>query len=328
VTTAATLASRGGTDDMAWIPSATFRMGSDAHYAEEAPSHHVTVDGFWIDRHEVTNRQFAAFVDDTGYVTVAERPLDPLAFRAHRRRTSCQDRWSSPGLAGRSTYATSTCGGHGRRGRAGNIPKGRRPHSPAGRNTRSSTSPTRTRAPTPHGAGKALPTESQWELAARGGLEAAVYGWGDEPEPADAMLANYWHGDFPWRAEPGYGTTAPVGSYPPNGHGLFDTAGNVWEWTADWYTARHPEDADKPCCVPHNPRGGREQDSIDYAQPQFAIARKVIKGGSFLCADSYCLRYRPAARRPQMIDTGMSHIGFRCARDPKTPDLGGRSTVG
>ena len=144
-------------------------------------------------------------------------------------------------------------------------------------------------------AGQTLPTEAQWELAARGGLDGAAYVWGDEPEPDGARLANYWHGDFPWRPEPGYGTTAPVGSFAPNGFGLHDMAGNVWEWTADWY-------------------GGSEAASRDPSQPQFAIPRKVVKGGSFLCADSYCLRYRPAARRPQMIDTGMSHVGFRCVR--------------
>ena len=150
----------------------------------------------------------------------------------------------------------------------------------------------------------------EWELAARGGLERAVFTWGDEARPSGRIMANTWDGlDFPWR---GYTGTAPVGSFPANGYGLFDMAGNVWEWTGDWW-ADHPADADEPCCVPVNPRGGDPESSLDPAQPQFRVPRKVIKGGSHLCADSYCLRYRPAARRPQTVDTGMSHIGFRCA---------------
>jgi formylglycine-generating enzyme required for sulfatase activity len=170
-------------------------------------------------------------------------------------------------------------------------------------------------------AGKDLPTEAEWERAARGELSGAEYTWGDEPETPDERLANFWHGDFPWRPRSGSGSTTPVGSFPPNAFGLHDMAGNVWEWTTDWYAARHPEDAAKPCCVPRNPRGGSEEESLDPAQPQFRVPRKVIKGGSFLCADSYCRRYRPAARRPQMIDTGMSHVGFRCVRrDSPPPD--------
>lgn len=151
-------------------------------------------------------------------------------------------------------------------------------------------------------AGLALPTEAQWETAARGGLAGAAYTWGDEPEQAGERLANYWHGEFPYLPETDYGTTKPVGSFAPNGYGLFDMAGNVWEWTTDWYGE---DRATTPCCA---------ADSLDPNQPQFAIPRKVIKGGSFLCADSYCMRYRPAARRPQMVDTGMSHIGFRCIK--------------
>ncbi|WP_370552588.1 formylglycine-generating enzyme family protein [Conexibacter sp. CPCC 206217] len=298
---------------MAWVPQATFLMGSDAHYREEAPAHSVTVSGFWIDRHQVTNRDFAAFVAQTGYVTVAERPLDPADFPGAPAENLVPGSLvfrRTPGpvdlrhLSQWWAWAPGACW--------------RRPEGPG------SSLDGRERHPVVHvayedaerfaaWADKTLPTEAQWELAARGGLDGTTYTWGNEPEPRGERLANYWHGDFPWRPAPGYGRTTPVGSFPANGSGVFDMAGNVWEWTADWFSSRHPEPAGSPCCVPRDPRGGPERDSLDPAQPQFEVARKVIKGGSFLCADSYCLRYRPAARRPQMVDTGMSHIGFRCA---------------
>jgi formylglycine-generating enzyme required for sulfatase activity len=170
--------------------------------------------------------------------------------------------------------------------------------------------------------GADLPTEAEWEYAARGGLEGAEFTWGDEKRPGGAILANTWDGpDFPWRStrEDGYERTSPVGSFPPNGFGLYDMAGNVWEWTDDWYTSSHPTEPSPSCCGPENPRGGDIEGSYDPAQPQFRVPRKVLKGGSHLCADSYCMRYRPAARRPQMIDTGMSHTGFRCVRRATGP---------
>jgi formylglycine-generating enzyme required for sulfatase activity len=296
---------------MVRIDAATFAMGSDRHYAEEGPPHPVEVDGFWIDRHPVTNEQFAAFVAATGYVSVAERPLDPADFPGappenlvpgslvFRRTAGPVDlrhlnqwwAWTPGAFWHRPEGPGSDVTGRGRH------PVVHVAHEDA--------------AAYAAWAGAALPTEAEWELAARGGLAGASYVWGEEVERPGERLANYWHGDFPYRPEPGYGTTTEVGSFPANGHGLHDMAGNVWEWTADWYASKHVA-ADSPCCAARNPRGAPEEASLDPAQPQFPVPRKVLKGGSFLCADSYCLRYRPAARRPQMVDTGMSHIGLRC----------------
>jgi sulfatase modifying factor 1 len=163
-------------------------------------------------------------------------------------------------------------------------------------------------------AGKDLPSEAEWEFAARGGLDGAEFAWGDEFAPGGRMMANTWQGEFPWQnlCFDGFEGTSPIGSFPANGYGLFDMAGNVWEWTSDWFTARHAADPAKPCCAPQNPRGGAMDGSCDPKQPGTPIPSKVVKGGSFLCAPNYCRRYRPAARHAQMIDSGMSHIGFRC----------------
>ena len=304
---------------MGSVPGGTFRMGSFDHYPEEAPVRSVAVDGFWADRFPVTNQEFAQFVGETGRVTVAERPLDPEDFPGAPPENLVPGSLVFARTAGPVdlrhlsqwwTWTPGACWKH---------PEGPR-SSLAGRADH----------PVVHvafddaqayadWAGKELPTEAEWELAARGGLDAATFTWGDEAEEEGQKLANYWHGDFPWRPDDGYGTTSSTGSYPANGFGLFDMAGNVWEWTTDWYAERQREDSDKPCCVPRNPLGGRLEESYDPLQPQFQVPRRVIKGGSFLCADSYCLRYRPAARRPQMVDTGMSHIGFRCiVRRPPT----------
>jgi uncharacterized membrane protein YkvA (DUF1232 family) len=164
-------------------------------------------------------------------------------------------------------------------------------------------------------AGKELPTEAEWERAARGGLEGKRFTWGDEHFPDGKAMANFWQGEFPWQnlLLDGFTGTSPVASFPPNSYGLFDMAGNVWEWTSDWYVQNLAAETSTPCCGPKtNPRIHSPEKSYDPAQPHFHIPRRVVKGGSHLCAPNYCLRYRPAARQPQMIDTGMSHIGFRC----------------
>jgi formylglycine-generating enzyme required for sulfatase activity len=289
-------------DDIVPIAGGEFAMGSNAHYPEEAPVHRVRVDAFAISRYEVTNSQFAEFVAATGYVTVAERPLDPADFPGAPPEN----------LVPGSLVFTPTSGPVDLRhlsqwwawtpGACWRAPDG--PGS-SDEDARAYTTWANAR----------LPSEAEWELAARGGLDGATFTWGDTPRLDGRIMANTWDGpDFPWRStgDSGFQRTSPVGSFPPNGFGLYDMAGNVWEWTDDWWT-RHPAESDASCCVPLNPRGGDLESSFDPAQPEFRVPRKVIKGGSHLCADSYCQRYRPAARRPQMVDTGMSHIGFRCA---------------
>jgi formylglycine-generating enzyme required for sulfatase activity len=288
--------------NLVWIPGQTTVLGSDEHYPEEAPAREVTVDGFWIQPHQVTNEAFGAFVDATGYVTVAEQPLNPADYPgapAENLQPGSMVFRRTPGpvdlrhLSQWWTWTPGACWNH--------------PRGPK------SSLRNREQHPVVHvafddaaayaeWAGLALPTEAQWEVAARGGLDRATYTWGSEPEPPGQRLANFWHGEFPYLPDTGYGQSSPVGSFPPNDYGLFDMAGNVWEWTTDFYGATRDSQS---CCA---------ADSYDPDQPGTPVPRRVIKGGSFLCADSYCLRYRPAARRPQAVDTGMSHIGFRCVR--------------
>ena len=294
------------------IPAGTSRLGSDAHYGEEGPVHSVFVDAFCIDVHPVTNEEFAEFVGATGYSTIAERPLAPADFPGAPVENLVPGSMvfvptdGPVDLRHLSQWWAWTPGASWR------CPEG--PDSSVA---------DRSDHPVVHvahedaqayasWARKQLPTEAQWEVAARGGLDGMAYTWGDVQDSIVEPMANYYRGDFPWRPLPGWGSTTPVGSFPSNGYGCFDLAGNVWEWTDDWYSSQRHEEVAAACCVPRNPRGAPISESYDSVQSQFAIPRKVVKGGSFLCADSYCRRYRPAARRPQVIDTGMSHIGFRC----------------
>jgi sulfatase modifying factor 1 len=300
--------------NMAWIPGGTFRMGSDNHYIEERPAHRVTVDGFWIDKYPVTNERFAQFIADTGYTTFAEIPPNPADY---------------PGALPHMLYAGSLVfhrptGPVDRRdiGNWWSYDRGADWRHPYGAN---SSIDGLDHHPVVHVTfadaeafarweGKQLPTEAEWEFAARGGLDGKPYAWGHEFMPGNRPMANTWQGEFPYQnlMEDGYEGLSPVDAFPPNGYGLHDMIGNVWEWTTDWFVARHPADAAKACCVPANPRGGKEADSFDPRQPEIRIPRKVLKGGSHLCAPNYCRRYRPAARFPEPVDTSTCHVGFRC----------------
>jgi formylglycine-generating enzyme len=300
--------------DMVWIAGGTFRMGSDRHYPEEAPVHRVTVDGFWIDCTPVTNAQFRQFVNATGYVTVAEIAPDPndypgalphmlkagsLVFTPPRHTVDLRD-WSQ--------WWTFKFGANWWR-----------PYGPRSSIRGLDAHPVvhvayKDALAYAQWAGKDLPTEAEWEFAARGGLDGAEFAWGDELAPGGRLMANTWQGDFPWRklTTQRFQRTSPVDAFPTNGYGVYDMIGNVWEWTSDWYSPRHEADVPKACCIPENPRGRREDESYDACQPNIRIPRKVLKGGSHLCAPNYCRRYRPAARHAQPIDTSTSHVGFRC----------------
>jgi formylglycine-generating enzyme len=284
------------TDAMVHVPGGEFLMGSEDFYPEERPVRRVAVEPFWIDAHPVTVAEFRRFVKATGYVTVAERPLDPvdypeadpsmlvpgsLVFRPSRGPVDLSDVHNWWDYVPGATW--------------------QRPEGPA------SDTYTRARHPVTQvayedaaayaaWAGKALPTEAEWEYAARGGLDGRVFAWGDEFAPEGRMLANTWQGEFPWQnlRLDGHLGTSPVGAFPPNGYGLYDMTGNVWEWTCDPFVAT----TESPCCGP------------DRAPDR--ILRHVIKGGSHLCAPNYCLRYRPAARQGEAVDTSTTHIGFRC----------------
>ena len=296
---------------MKLIEGGSFTMGSERFYEEERPLRSVRVDSFWIDERPVTNADFAAFVDATGYRTFVEKApdsrdypdLDPafalpgsLVFQRAPYPVPLDDHaqwWAFvPGADWRHpTGPDSSIDG------IEDHPVVHVAYEDAQAYAK--------------WAGKALPTEAEWEFAARGGLEAVEFAWGDELEPGGAIMANYWQGMFPFatlKQSEGFRTTS-TGSFPANGYGLVDMIGNVWEWTRDWYGTPQPVKTRGGCCEATNPRGATIGDSYETG---VRIGRKVLKGGSHLCAVNYCQRYRPAARHAQHIDSATSHIGFRC----------------
>lgn len=293
------------------IPDARFRMGSEHHYIEESPEHDADVTGFWIDRFPVTNEDYRRFVDATGYVTLAERELDPEQFIGADPNTLVpgslvfQQPDGPVDLRSLSLWWVWRPRAHWRQPQGADS-------SVAGL----------TDHPVVHvayedalaysvWAGKSLPTETEWEFASRGGLDGAVYTWGDEHELA-TIKANVWEGDFPWRStKPHSPRTSPVGSYAANGYGLFDMTGNVWEWTQDRWWPKHQLDDATACCPPSQTRT-IQSDERNANHPDMHIPERVLKGGSHLCAPNYCLRYRPAARIGQPVDSATTHIGFRC----------------
>ena len=301
---------------MVWIPGGVFTMGDERFYPEERPTRRMEAAGFWIDRQPVTHRQFSRFVAATGYVTVAEQIPDAALYPGAPPENLVAGSMvftptSGPvSLENPAAWWRWTPGANWRHPRGPGIPT-----TDLGQHPVTQVALADVEAYCAW-AGASLPTEAEWEYAARGGREGTIFAWGDEERPTGQFMANTWQGHFPWQntREDGHQFTSPVGSYPANGYGLLDMIGNVWEWTDDWYRPRHPASAEKSCCLPRNPRGGTIEDSLEWAAPGLALPRKVLKGGSHLCAPSYCRRYRPAARQPQSVDTGSVHIGFRCVR--------------
>jgi formylglycine-generating enzyme len=295
---------------MVWIPGGTFLRGTDDE-RDAQPVRKIEIDGFWMDRTEVTNAQFAAFVSATGYVTVAEQPPDPRLFPDAPRELLVPGSIVFSPPSGKIDLGRPLSWWRYQPGA-----NWRHPEGPA------SSIEGREDHPAVHvcwadaeafarWAGKRLPTEAEWEYAARGALEAKPYAWGDEFRPGGQWRANTWQGRFPTRntAADGYATTARVGSFPPNGFGLYDVAGNVWEWCADWYRPDAYAGAES-----HNPRGPAS--SFDPDEP--GVPKRVMRGGSFMCSDEYCGRYRPGTRGKGAPDSGASHIGFRCVRSLRT----------
>lgn len=304
-------------EGMVWIPGGEFWMGASPELAEESkdyldslPPHKVYVDGFWMDQHEVTNEEFARFVEATGYVTYCEKKPEVAPEDLHKVDKNLLEPWSfvfaglKKGEVAQSPYDWW---------KPVNGANWRQPEGPG------STIKGREKHPVVHvawvdaveyckWAKKRLPTEAEWEFAARGGLDRKKYCWGDEEKVNGKFLANYWQGDFPYEnsKEDGHDKTAPVGSYPPNGYGLYDMVGNVWEWCADWYQSDYYKKS--PFKNPQGPMRG-----YDANEP--GVPKRVMRGGSFLCSEVYCRRYLPSARHKGEPVSAQNHCGFRCVKN-------------
>jgi formylglycine-generating enzyme len=303
---------RSWTNDMVWISGGTFWMGSEDGNPDEQPVHPVTVSGFWMDKTEVTNEQFERFAKATGYVTVAERKPDPKDFP-----DAPPDMLVAGSVVFNPPPGVVSLENHYIWWKWVPDANWRHPEGPG------SSINGRERHPVVHVSwidamayanwtGKRLPTEAEWEVASRGGLERKSYSWGDDQTPGGQWKANIWQGRFPnenTQAD-GFPVTAPVGSFTANGYGLYDMAGNVWEWCSDWYRADSYATGSKT-----NPTG--PIDSFDPNEPN--VPKKIMRGGSYLCSDLYCTGYRPSARMKSSPDTGLSHTGFRCVKDAPSP---------
>jgi formylglycine-generating enzyme len=306
--------------DMVWIPAGEFTVGSDSHYPEERPTYRAHVAGFWIDKYPVTNARFARFVADTGHLTFAEIAPNAaeypgaLSHMLHPGSLVFTNPFHPVDLSDMRNWWTFVFGADWRH-----------PQGPDSSLIGLENHPV---VHVSYGDVEAyaawarmqIPTELEWELAARGGLDGAVYAWGNELLPNGRYMANTWQGRFPYEnlGEDGYQGTSPVDAFPPNGYGVHDMIGNVWEWTSDWYRASRKAEPTS-CCGPQNAASLRMA-SCDPRQPAIRIPRKVLKGGSHLCAPNYCRRYRPAARFPQPIDTSTCHVGFRCIVRPSASE--------
>ena len=295
---------------MTLIPGGTFRMGANDHYPDELAVEAVTVDSFCMDKYEITNAQFAQFVKETGYVTIAERPIpkDQYPDLTDEQRSPGSLVFEPPPEGTEINQVGYMSWWHWTPGASWQHPAGPNSNLEGKENYPVVHIAYKDAEAYAQWAKKSLPTEAQWEFAARGKLKNRVFGWGNTYSP---KKANTWQGEFPVKntQADGYVGPAPVGSFPPNGYGLYDTTGNVWEWTLDWYRPGHPGMAHQV-----NPVVAQAEQSFDPREP--GVAKHVIKGGSYLCSRNYCTRYRPAAREALEPDTGMAHLGFRLVTNP------------